>query len=180
MTPGRRLLLVAAAFAALAAALAAGWELVQLRYRWEDPAVVAASSGMSAFGDSVVFLAVIGVLSLPAGWLLFRALRDLDGFWRVLSWSGLSWAALAPASVLVRVAARAGPGAGPLPLLDALAIVRLLASPASLPGLVLAAYGCRHPPSTRRLRWAVALDAAGLAAFALWLGWALLRARSLR
>jgi hypothetical protein len=181
MSRARRLLLLAAATAAFAGVVVAAGALVALRYRSVDPAVVTASSGMYAFGDSVLFLAVIGAMSLPAGWLVLRALRDLDGFWRAISWAGLSWAALAPASVAIRAVSTAAPGAAaPLQLAEALAIVRLFASPASLPGLVLAAWSCRHPPSTRRLRWAVALDGAGLAALALWLGWTLLRARALR
>jgi hypothetical protein len=180
VTRARRLLLVSAAAGAWTAALVGAWELVQLRYRWEDAAVVQASSGMYAFGDSVLLLALMGVLSLPAIWLLFRALRDLDGFWQLVSWSGLSWAALAPASVAVRAVAAAARGSASLGLADAFAVVRLLASPASIPGLALAWWACRHPASRRRLRWAVALDVAGLAAFAVWMAWALLRARALR
>jgi hypothetical protein len=186
----RRTLFVALAVAGWIGALALAHWIVQLRYLWEDPAVVAASSGMYAFGDAIMEVTVAAVLSIPATWMLFRAVRDLDGFWRLASWAGLAWAACAPTSVAIRVlvavAARAA-GGPPVPgrpelsvaaVADVLAVLRLLASPASLPGLALAWWACVHEPSTRRLRWAVWLELAGTVAGALWLVWALSRARS--
>jgi hypothetical protein len=177
----RRLLLVGVSLAGFAAAGAVATALVQLRYRWIDPAEAQASGGMYAFGDLILWLAVVGVLSLPPTWLLFRALRDVEWVWRLASWSGLIWAALAPAGVLVRLAdALRGPAfaVAPLPVFqvaDALSLLRLLASPASLPGLAVAWWACGHPPSRRRLRWAVALEASGVAAYAIWVVWALAR-----
>jgi hypothetical protein len=183
MTRPRRLLLVGIALAGYGAAFAATHALVQLRYRWIDPADAQASGGMYAFGDLILELAVVGVLSLPPTWLLLRALRDVEWMWRLASLCGLCWAALAPAGILVRlVEATAGPAFAAAPprafqVADALSVLRLIASPASLPGLAVAWWACGHPPSRRRLRWAVALEASGVAAYALWMVWALARAR---
>lgn len=182
MTRARRALLVAAAAGGEALALAGAWAIVVLRYRWDDPAAAAASAGMYAFGDSVLVLAGFGVLSLAPTWLLFRALRDLDGFWRALSWAGLGWAALAPiaATLWLLASLGAGPGASTAPprvAAEGLSLLRLLATSTSLPALALAWWACRHPPSTRRLGLAIALEAAGLLGFFAWSGWSLLRAR---
>jgi hypothetical protein len=183
MTRQRRLLLVGAALAGFVVAAAAASALVQLRSRWIDPADAQASAGMYGFGDLILWLGVVGVLSLPATWLLFRALRDVEWVWRIASWSALFWAALAPAGVLIRLADALGSPAAPsapLPafqVADALSVLRLIASPASLPGLAVAWWACGHPPSRRRLRWAVALEASGVAAYATWVVWALARSR---
>lgn len=181
MSRTRRLVLVAAAVAGWGAALVAAYALVQLRYRWEDPASAAASSGARAFGDVTLILAAFGVLSIPATWALLRAVRDVDVAWRALSWAGLGWAALAPASLAVRFLAAlpkgesAGAWTAPLEAANAYAFIRLLATPACLPALGVAWWACRHAASTRRLRWAFAFEAAGLGGLVAFLGAALLR-----
>jgi hypothetical protein len=180
MSRRRRVLLLGLAVAGFAGALALAHWIVQLRYRWEDPAVVTASSGMYAFGDAIAELTLTAVLSLPASWLVFRAVRDLDGFWKLVSWAGLAWAACAPASVAIRVLHAVGGDASPQTMVvsDVLAVLRLLSSPASLPGLAVGWWVCVHEPSRRRLRWAVWMELAGSVATALWFVWALSRARS--
>lgn len=178
MDRSRRAVLLGVALAGYAAAFAgAGW-LVALRYRWEDPAAVSASSGMYAFGDLVWGLAFLGVLSIPATAVLLRALRDLEGFWRALSWGGLCWAALAPAALAIRLANTVVGLPQAALAADAFAVLRLLASPASLPALVIAWWACGPAPARRRLRLAVLLEASGVAGYAVWLLWAVLRARS--
>lgn len=182
MTRRRRALLVGIAALGYVAAFAATHALVMLRYVWEDPAAVDASQGMYAFGDFTAELAVVGVLSLPPTWLLLRAVRDLEGFWRALSWTGLAWAALVPLAVAIRAAeAFAGPALArrvpsAIVLADIFALVRLLATPAALPGLAVACWACAPGPSRRRLLWAVGFEGAGVAAYALWIAWALLHA----
>jgi hypothetical protein len=64
----------------------------------------------------------------------------------------------------------ADPRGSALGLADAFAVLRLLVSPASLPALAVAAWACIHPPSTRRLRWAAALELAGVLAAVAFLG----------
>jgi hypothetical protein len=53
-------------------------------YTWiSDSPERQAQSGMSAFGDSVVFLAVLGVASIPASCALILFLRGVRQFWYV-------------------------------------------------------------------------------------------------
>lgn len=184
VTGARRGLLVGTAAAGYVAALAATHALVMLRYRWVDPAAAAASQGMYAFGDLIAELGVVGVLSLAPTWLLLRALRDVGGFWRLVSWAGLSWALLAPVAIAIRIVeALAGPGSAArapslLVAADVFAVLRLLATPAALPGLAIACWACAPGPARRRLLWATGLEASGVAAYALWIGWAILRGRT--
>lgn len=70
-----------------------------------------ASGGMYAFGDSLLFLAVAGVASLPANGAALVFLRPYRPFWTALSAAGAAWAAT-----------------------GGLALVALLAPPAAAPG----------------------------------------------
>jgi hypothetical protein len=82
-------------------AVVAGAVVFWVRGRMHDPADVAASSGMYAFGDSLVFLAAVAVFSVPSMFLLFREVAKLQGLWKVLAWLCLSWALTAPLGALV-------------------------------------------------------------------------------
>jgi hypothetical protein len=184
MTRARRALLVALALGGWAAAFAATQAIVALRYRFADPVAVAGSPGMWAFGDLVEGIVLFGALSVPGTWLLLRALRDADAFWGAVSWVGLAWAALAPLALALELltalsAGRAIRSAPPaLQVASALAVVRLLTTPAALPGLAVGWWACAHAGPRRRLRWATGLEAVGAVSCGLWLAWALLRART--
>ena len=87
-----------------------------------------ASSGMYAFGDSLVFLAVFGLASVPATSAAFFFLRPHTWFWQVLSVLALAVAATAVAAAILYAAGRnraAGPG---LAWAD-YSILRLLVAP---------------------------------------------------
>jgi hypothetical protein len=72
-----------------------------------------ASSGMYAFGDSLVFLAVFGLAAVPATSAAFFFLRPHRWFWQVLSVLALVVAATAVAASILYAVGRnraAGPG----------------------------------------------------------------------
>jgi hypothetical protein len=87
------------------------------------------SSGMFAFGDSLVFLAVLGVASVPATGAALFFLRSRPAFWRVLSIGSLIVACTAVAAVVLAVAS-ASPGASPrLQWWSVIVPLRILAAP---------------------------------------------------
>lgn len=63
-----------------------------------------ASSGMFAFGDSVLFLAVLGIAAIPATCAALLFLRPHLLFWRILSVAALVTAATAVAAVIALAA----------------------------------------------------------------------------
>jgi hypothetical protein len=87
-----------------------------------------ASGGMYAFGDSVVFVAVFGVLALvPTGGALV-VLRPYRRFWMVLSLLCLAVAVTGPASVILYAAGRHAPPSA-LATWVALSVLRILVAP---------------------------------------------------
>jgi hypothetical protein len=60
--------------------------------------------GMVAFGDSLLFLGVLGVAAIPATAAALYFLRSRPGFWRVLSGAALAVAATALVALLLTVA----------------------------------------------------------------------------
>jgi hypothetical protein len=87
-----------------------------------------AASGMFAFGDSVLFVAVFGVLALvPTGGALYF-LRPYQRFWMVLSLLCLAVAVTGPtAAILFAVGRHATPS--PLATWAGLSVLRLLVAP---------------------------------------------------
>jgi hypothetical protein len=61
------------------------------------------AGGMSAFGDSLVFLAVLGVASIPATGAALLILRSRPAFWRVLSVGSLIVACTALLALVLSV-----------------------------------------------------------------------------
>jgi hypothetical protein len=74
--------------------------VVAVHVAWTSGPAAQASSGMFAFGDSLLFLAIFGVAAIPAtcGALFF--LRPCLAFWRVLSVAALVTAATAVVAVI--------------------------------------------------------------------------------
>lgn len=88
-----------------------------------------ASGGMYAFGDSVVFVAVFGVLALvPTGGALYL-LRPYRRFWMVLSLLCLAVAVTGPAAAILYAAGRQAAAPSPLAIWVALSVLRILIAP---------------------------------------------------
>jgi len=109
-------------------ALAVAWAVVAIyiaRTSGPDRDTYAA---MFEFGDSLLFLAVFGIASIPAtaAWLYF--LRPYRTFWRVLSVASLAVATTAAAAFFNFVQQRHA-AAGPLSFWSTLAILRILGAP---------------------------------------------------
>jgi hypothetical protein len=135
--------LVAAGYVA-AFVLAAG--SVAIYAAWADSPERQASSGMSAFGDSLLFLALFGLASVPPTVAGLFFLRPYHSFWRVLAIAALVTAATGLASLGVCLASRAA-GAGPaLQSWSAFAVLRILLAPlVTLAFLLSGAFAPRRP-----------------------------------
>ena len=114
-----------------------------------------ASSGMYAFGDAVLFVAVFGVVALvPTAAVLFF-LRPYRRFWAVLSTFGLAVAVTGiMAVVLFAVGRSAGPSA--IATLGAFSVLRILVAPL----FALAFLMCTVFSPYRFPRWALLATAA--------------------
>lgn len=97
-----------------------------------------ASSGMYAFGDTVLFVAVFGVVALvPTAAVLFF-LRPYRRFWTVLSTFGLTIAFTGLTAVALFVIGRSA-GPSPIATLAAFSVLRILAAPLLAPAFLVCA-----------------------------------------
>ena len=105
-----------------------------------------ASSGMAAFGDSLLFLALFGLAAvLPTAAGLFF-LRPYHLFWQVLAIAAVVIAATGLASLGVSVAARAAPAGPIIHSWSAFAVLRILVAPMiALAFLVSGVFAPRRP-----------------------------------
>ena len=127
------------------AAFLAASAAVAIRMATSGPEAQAAG-GMYAFGDSIVFVAVFGVLALlPTGAALYF-LRSYRQFWTVLSRLCLAVAVTGLAAVILYVAGRhASPSH--LPMWAGLSVLRILVAPLlALTFLVCALFTPHRPP----------------------------------
>jgi len=89
-----------------------------------------ASSGMSAFGDSVVFVFVFGVAALVPTGLTLYFLRPVRRFWTVASIGALVFAATGMAAAVLFWTTRSQPpGNSPFSLAAEMSLGRMLVSP---------------------------------------------------
>jgi|SRR5882672_1364383 len=107
------------------------------------------SGGMYAFGDGMLFLAVLGLAAIPATAAALYWLRSSAGFWSKLSIAGLVIAATSLAAVLIYQTARNASAPTMAPL-AAFAVLRLLVTPGCAGFFLLA--GVLAPSRTPRLR----------------------------
>jgi hypothetical protein len=105
-----------------------------------------ASSGMYAFGDSVLFVAVFGVAALvPTAAVLFF-LRPYRRFWTVLSTFGLGVAVTGLAAVAFFAIGRSA-GPSPVATWAALSVLRILVAPLlALAFLMCTVFSPYRPP----------------------------------
>lgn len=88
-----------------------------------------ASSGMSAFGDSLLFLAVLGVASIPATGAALFFLRSSRAFWRVLSVASLIIACTALMALTLSFGSSSAGAGTRLQAWGMVAPLRILAAP---------------------------------------------------
>ena len=110
-------------------------------------------SGMSAFGDSVFFLGVLGVAAIPATSAALFFLRTRAGFWRGLSVGALAIAFTALVALGLTIGVRSG-GPGWLHPWSALSPLRVLVAP--FLALFFLLCGLFAPNRSARLRLLVA------------------------
>ena len=130
-----------------------------------------ASSGMYAFGDALLFVAVFGGLALVPTGAALVFLRPFGRFWTVLSALGVAVAATGAAAVVLFAVGRDATPPSPLaPWADA-AVLRILVAPLlALVFLVCAALAPRRSPRVAFLA-ATAMEAI-VSAYGGWV-WAL-------
>jgi hypothetical protein len=159
----RRLAVVAAG---LGLSVAGGAGAVALRSSRIDPADAAASGGMHAFGDLLLFIATTGLLALaPTAALFLSWRRDPAPARRPRLL--LAWAATAPLGTLAFWAGRFTGGErggwnALLALASALGLLRVFVSPISLAAILLSLLAFVTPEARRRVRWAAGLEAVAL------------------
>lgn len=119
-----------------------------------------ASSGMYAFGDSALFIAVLGILALvPTGAALYF-LRPYRHLWVVLSALALSVALTGVAAVFLFVLGRHAVAPSPLATWAALSVLRILLAPVLAPAFLVSALLSAHRSPRFTLLTATALEVA--------------------
>ena len=145
-----------------AAAFGLALAAVAVRMALTDSPAAQASSGMLAFGDALLFLAVFGTLGLVPTFGAFLLLRRRPRFGAWLSAGGLLLAGTGLGALLLCLLATRGHRAPSLELLFFFAILRSLASPLAAAALGLATVIAPDHASRRRLLLAAAIEAPGL------------------
>jgi hypothetical protein len=149
LTPTKRVVLSLSGYAL---AWSAGVIAVWLKNLGIDPAVITASSGMFAFGDTFLFLIVAGVVAIVPSILLLGFIKPENKFWWILSSACLIVATTGMAAGLLLSLQSLLPG--PPTQLHGLAILRSLSAPVLF---LLYAPGVTLTRGRDRKRLAVAL-----------------------
>jgi hypothetical protein len=125
-----------------------------------------ASSGMYAFGDSLLFLAVLGVAAVPPTAAALFFLRPCHSFWRVLAIAALVIAATGLTALVVCLVARAADASAAAQSWSGYAVLRILVAPLfALAFLLSGVFAPRRP--ARIALWAATVSEAVV--FAYWL-----------
>lgn len=154
--PLRKVALVTGGYAA---ALILAFVAVAIRVSHTSGPDAQASSGMYAFGDSLVFVFVFGVGALvPTGAALFF-LRSHRPFWTLLSATAL---AVAVTSVAAAILFTVGRTAAPSPLATsaAFSVLRILVAPVLALTFLVCAFFSPHRSSRLAFFAATAMEAA--------------------
>lgn len=119
------------------------------------------SSGMYAFGDSLLFLAVCGVASVPASSAALFFLRPYRAFWLALSVAALAIAATGLGAFLSYVAAQTAAAGSSLHSWSALAVLRILVAPLFALGFLVSGLFAPTRASRAALFVATLIEATG-------------------
>src|SRR4030095_1207550 len=98
-----------------------------------------ASSGMYAFGDSLLFIAVFSVAAVPPTGAALYFLRPYRAFWNVFSWLGVTVAVTGIVAAALFQCGRHAAEPSPLAALTSLSMLRLLIAPPLAMGFLLSA-----------------------------------------
>lgn len=124
-------------------------------------------AGMSAFGDSLVFLAVFGLAALvPTGAGLWF-LRPSRAFWLAYPAAALAIAATAVAAALIDFAGHTAPQGSAISMWAGLSMLRVFLSPLCALAFALSALIALQPRARRSLFVAAGLEAAAFASLVL-------------
>jgi hypothetical protein len=121
------------------AALLLAAAAVALNVAWTSGADRQASSGMFAFGDSLLFLAAFGAASVPPTVAGLVFLRPQHSFWRVLAVAALVIAATGLAAFAVCLAGQAAGASPALRSSSLVAVFRILIAPLAALAFLLSA-----------------------------------------
>lgn len=124
-------------------------------------------SGMSAFGDSLVFLFALGAAAVPATAAALWFLRPYGRFWSVLSVAALVIAATGLLAALEYFLAQGTDPRSGAHAWSALAVLRLLVAPLFAGAFCLAAVFAPNRRARIALLLATVMDATGFACAAL-------------
>lgn len=114
-----------------------------------------AYSGMYAFGDSLLFLAVFGVAAVPATGSALFFLRPYPSFWRVLSVVAPAIAATGLAAFVVYFAAQTAGAGSLLHSWSGLAVLRILVAPLLALASFSRVFSPRAVPLGSRCSWSL-------------------------
>jgi len=166
MRPALRIGLVAAGYVGAFLIAAAA---VAIRIANTSGADAQASSGMYAFGDSYLFIAVFGLLALVPTSAALYFLRPYRRFWVVLSALGLSVALTGAAAASLFALGRDAVAPSPLATWADLSVLRILLAPVLAPAfLVFALLSPHRSPRFALLAATVVEVAVGAYAGFLW------------
>ena len=124
------------------------------------------SSGMLAFGESLLFLAVFGLAAVPPTAAALFFLRPYRSFWLVLSVVALGIAATGLVALIGSVAARTAAAGSILHIWSALASLRILIAPLFVLAFLLSGLFAPNRSSRIALLGATAIEAAVFASIA--------------
>lgn len=103
-----------------------------------------ASSGMHAFGDAYLFIAVFGLLALVPTGAALVFLRPYRRFWTVLAAAGLGVAFTGAAAAILYALGRHAVAPSPLAAWAGLAVLRVLLAPVLAPAFLVFAVLSPH------------------------------------
>ena len=160
MTPARKTAVVAAGYVGglLVASLA-----VAIRVASTSGPEAQASSGMYAFGDLYLFIAVFGIVALaPTGAALYW-LRPYRRFWLVLSTLAVGIAMTSAAAAVLYTVGRDAAGPSALASWAGLSVLRILLAPPLAPVFLVGAFFARFRFARIALLMAAGLELAVVA-----------------
>jgi hypothetical protein len=149
--------------AGYAGALLLAWAVVALYIAATNTPDRQASSGMYAFGDSLFFLAVFGVASVPATGAALFFLRPHRLFWRVLSVAALLIAVTGLAAAVDYHASQASGAGSAFSSWSDVAVLRVLVAPLFTLGFFLSGLFAPSRPTRIALFAATLVEGAAVA-----------------
>lgn len=158
-----------------AAALCIASAAVYVHQLHTQDAQAHASSGMYAFGDLLLFIAMFSALALLPTGLALYFLRPFEKFWTVLSVASLAVAVTGLCAAFVIVLSPAQPPESFWNILAVIGVLRVLLAPPLATVFALSAWVAPNRRSRRLLLAATVIEGSvGAYAFIVWFVWPVL------